>query len=72
MAKCIIGAQAEQLPDTHRAKYESLINTLPEDGGLTNSKLALELKRVGFRASMGGISIHRRNECNCALEGLFE
>jgi|AntRauMFilla1563_2_1112583.scaffolds.fasta_scaffold01177_6 hypothetical protein len=72
MAKCIIGAQAEQLPPDYRKKYEGLINLKSEDGGLSNAKLAVELKRVGFRASQGGLAQHRRNECNCAIEGLFE
>jgi hypothetical protein len=72
MAKCIIGLQADQLPDTHRDKYLDLINRSAEDGGLTIARLAIELKRAGFRASQGGLVQHRRNECNCALEGLFE
>lgn len=69
LRKCIFGRQLDDLDGEHRAKFADLVNRQTEDGGIAIVKVTQLLKRAGFRASTGGLSIHRAQECTCYIQG---
>jgi len=65
MSKCVIQKQGELMGEPYKTKYFDLLNKRPDQGGLANSRLANELKKLGLKASEGGISKHRNLACVC-------
>jgi hypothetical protein len=72
MSKCALQAQADNMPDSIRARYLQILNGTGNYYGLTIAKVVIELKRVGLKASTGGVSQHRSNLCLCGATPLFE
>ena len=69
VTKCILGRQLDDLEGAYREKLNDLLTRLPIDGGLPVKAVAIKLKRIGFRASAGGVSEHRAKLCICYIEG---
>lgn len=67
--KCILGRQLDDLDGEHRDKLNALLDKTTENGGLPIKTVAVQLKRIGFRASAGGVSEHRAKVCMCYIDG---
>lgn len=53
------------MAEPYRSKYFALLSTRYDNGGLSHTRLANELKKLGLRASAGGVSNHRNRSCVC-------
>lgn len=66
--QCLIGAQIENLPDTHRHHVKELLEIRYTEGGLTNREIYLRFRSAGLNGSETAIGRHRRGDCDCPTE----
>lgn len=72
MSKCALQLQGEEMREPFRTRYFQILDGTGDYAGLTIAKLVAELKRIGLKASTGGVSQHRSNVCLCGSTALFE
>ena len=72
MTKCALQLQGEEMREPFRTRYYEILNGTGNYAGIPIAKMVSELKRIGLKASTGGVSQHRSNVCLCGSTPLFE
>lgn len=60
------------MPEPFRTRYYQILSGTGDYSGLAIARIVAELKRIGLKASTGGVSQHRSNVCLCGSTPLFE
>jgi len=72
MSKCALEKQADPMPEPFRSRYLAILNGTGDYAALPIARVVVELKRIGLKASNGGVSQHRSKVCLCGATALFE